>query len=282
MLANWIYYEVVTLLCVFFVKAMSQEACGKLNCNTVCVLNLCCMVNLVLSMYSHCTVDVLVTAFESVIIMTYSNFHHHQPPRREKELSRFSLGTHANKHKMASFQKSLIFTLNHCFTNDKKMQTRREKMWEKYYQLRSTDEFALSWKTFLQLSGTEASPTLYQHITDLVLNHLISTNYTTQVPASPTEATASTIDYKEIYAIRYIAGYISQSVYRKLNDSKHHLKDELCLCLAKLNDIYPEDMQDESKDWMDKDRGFRFAGSQTFWVGSRTFEVPFFTVDPKN
>ena len=136
------------------------------------------------------------------------------------------------------------------------MQTRREKMCEKFYQLRSTDEFALSWKTFLQLSGTEASPTLYQHITDLVFNHLISTNYTTQVPATPTEATASTIDYKEKNAIRYIAGYITRSVYRKLNDSKHHLKDELCLCLAELNDVDPEDMQDESKDWMEKiDRG---------------------------
>ena len=46
------------------------------------------------------------------------------------------------------------------------------------------------------------------------------------------------------------------SVYRKLTDSKHHLKDELCLCLAELNDVDPEDMQDESKDWMEKiDRG---------------------------
>ena len=101
-------------------------------------------------------------------------------------------------------------------------------MWEKYYQLRSIDEFALSWKTFLQLSGTEASPTPYQHITDLVFSHLISTNYTTQVPAAPTEATASTIDYKEINDIRYIAGYISQSVYRELNDSKHHLILRTC------------------------------------------------------
>ena len=62
--------------------------------------------------------------------------------------------------------------------------------------------------------------------------------------------------YKEKNAIRYIAGYISRSVYRKLNDSNHHLKDELCLCLAELNDVDPEDMQDESKDWMEKiDRG---------------------------
>ena len=129
-------------------------------------------------------------------------------------------------------------------------------MWEKYYQLRSTDEFALNWKAFLLLSGTEATPTLYQHITDLVFNHLISTNYATQVPATPTETTPSAIDYKEKNAIRYIAGYITRSVNRKLLDSKHLLKDELSLCLAELNDVDPDEMQDDSKDWMEKvDRG---------------------------
>ena len=149
-------------------------------------------------MYSNCTVDVLVKAFESVI--TDDSFQLPSGPATSARKGAEQILTWypANKQKMASFQKSLIFTLNHCFTNDKKMQTRREKMWEKFYQLRSTDEFALSWKTFLQLSGTEASPTLYQHITDLVFNHLISTNYTTQVPATPTEATASTIDYSRL------------------------------------------------------------------------------------
>ena len=207
-------------------------------------------------MYCYCTVDVLVRAFESV--MTDDSFQLASAPAisARKGAEQVLTWYPSNKDKFASFGKCLFFTLEHCFIADnKKMRTRRERMWEKYYQLRSTDEFARNWETFLQLSGTEASPTLYQHITDLVFNHLISTTFTSAT-CTPTQATASEIDYQEKNAIRYIAGYVSRSIYRKLTASAHRFKDELRLCLAELNDANPEDMEDDSKDWIKSvDRG---------------------------
>ena len=57
------------------------------------------------------------------------------------------------------------------------MKVRKEKMWEQYYQLRSTNEFAHNWEAFLKQSGAVPSQTLYQHVTDIVFNHSIKELY---------------------------------------------------------------------------------------------------------
>ena len=46
----------------------------------------------------------------------------------------------------------------------------------------------------------------------------------------------------------YLGIFITRHVYCKLKDSKHNLKDELCL--SELNDVHPEEMKDESNKWM--------------------------------
>ena len=64
------------------------------------------------------------------------------------------------------------------------------------------------------------------------------------------------LDYNEKNALRYISGYITRQVFRNLKDFRHKLKDELCLCLTEMNDMDPDEINDESNEWMSAvDRG---------------------------
>ena len=148
---------------------------------------------------------------------------------------------------MATFAGQLMGTFEKvCLTDHKKV---KEKMWQQYYIHRSTEEFADNWGAFLKQSGAIPSQTLYQHVTDIVFNHLIKEHFTT--PSEPTQDTCTpTLDYNEKNALCYISGYITRQAYCKFKDSKHELKDELCLCLAEMNDVDPDEMKDESNEWM--------------------------------
>ena len=109
-------------------------------------------------------------------------------------------------------------------------------MWQQYYILRSTKEFADSWAAFLRESRAVPSQTLYQHVTDIVFNHLIKEYFPT--PSEPTQDTCTlTLDYSEKNALRYIAGCITRQAYHKLKDSRHKLKDEM-------NDVDPDKMKE--------------------------------------
>jgi hypothetical protein len=48
------------------------------------------------------------------------------------------------------------------------MSTRKEKMWELFFMVRSPPSFEDMWKEFLAGCGTDASATIYQHITDII------------------------------------------------------------------------------------------------------------------
>ena len=65
-------------------------------------------------------------------------------------------------------------------------------------------------KTGKHVCGVDAIPTLYQHITDKVFNHLLKVN----CPIKPTaEATQSQLlDYNEKNALRYVAGYVTRKI----------------------------------------------------------------------
>ena len=161
----------------------------------------------------------------------------------------------SNKDWLSVFAYQLVSMLQSCFKEMKKQKNKREKMFEQLYLLRSTDEFEDKWVTFLKSCGVvDPTPTLFQYITDKVFNHLITVNY--PKPTESSTVQVQQLDYKERNALRHVAGYVTRTIYRRLKDSKHPLKDELLLCLAELNDVDPSEMEDESKDWMERiDRG---------------------------
>ena len=156
-----------------------------------------------------------------------------------------------NRRQVEEFGDLLVHTLKSCFTisQSTKIRTRIEKMWEQYYQLRSSEEFAKKWVSFLEMCGAEPTNILYQHITDYVFNHLIKSTYPittgTQREAAPPE-----LDYHERNALRYVRGYTTRHLYAQLKRSANVMKEELMLCLSELNDVDPTEMEDDSNDWM--------------------------------
>ena len=200
--------------------------------------------------------EVLIKAFQSVL--TDEEFELPTPPAiAAKRGAEQVLAWHATtaNEEVSIFAQQLVLMLQSCFKEMKKQKDRREKMFEQLYMLRSTNEFADKWVTFLKKCGvTDPTPTLFQHITDKVFNHLITVNY--QKPTESSTVQVPQLDYKERNALRYVAGYVTRTIYHKLKDSKHPLKGELLLCLTELNDVDPSEMEDESKDWMEiVDRG---------------------------
>ena len=75
----------------------------------------------------------------------------------------------------AAFLTKLQRQLLTCFTSTaKKMSTRKERMWGLFFTLRSSPSFEAMWKEFLVGCGTDASVTVYQHVTDIIFKDLLS------------------------------------------------------------------------------------------------------------
>ena len=47
-----------------------------------------------------------------------------------------------------------------------------------------------------------------------------------------------------------MGGYVTRVLHKRLTNSKHKMKTELCTCLLEINDISPDEMCDDSDDWM--------------------------------
>ena len=113
-----------------------------------------------------------------------------------------------NDKEVTAFAEQLMATLEVCFTDNKKIKMQKEKMWERYYMLRATNEFADKWASFLRRSGAKSSQALYQHITNIIFNHLIKEHFSTT--SEPTrDLYTPTLDYNEKNALCFISGYIT-------------------------------------------------------------------------
>ena len=129
-------------------------------------------------------------------------------------------------------------------------------MWELFFKLRTSSYFEYMWKEFLTGCGTDTSPTVYQHVTDTVFKDMISMQFPVAAQMEGSTHHEVQLDYKEKNALRYVGGYVTRALYQKLQKSKHLMKKELCACLTEMNDVDPDEMHDESDDWMNTiDRG---------------------------
>ena len=50
-------------------------------------------------------------------------------------------------------------------------------MLEVFFKVRSSSTFEEMWKQFLTNCGTQASATVYQHVTDIVFNEMVSKQF---------------------------------------------------------------------------------------------------------
>ena len=137
-----------------------------------------------------------------------------------------------NKKTVSDFCNYLLIHLQDCLKHPRKVKCRtlRERIWERYYKFRSSDEFKVMWREFLQKTiGFEACPIFYQYITDKILETLLKNSFKVQDVSSKEQPLS--LDFEEANALRYTAGYVIRSLAKKINRSKHQLKDEITLCL---------------------------------------------------
>ena len=105
----------------------------------------------------------------------------------------------------------------------------RDKLWKRFFILRSSVDYRNKWEDFLQLiSGESSSSALfYQRITEIIFRSLIKSHF--QISSEGT--TIATINDHEKNALRYAAGYVCRHLKSKIENSSHALKEELVLCL---------------------------------------------------
>ena len=151
--------------------------------------------------------------------------------------------TRASPETATSFAKRLILGLKKCFGRYKStvrsFRMSREKMWGNFHKYATSDNFVKEWRTTLASVSIEPSPILYQYITDTVFSHLIKENF--PVDARREEEEDVALDYQEMNALRYSAGYVIRAVRKKIKRSSHPLKNEIALCTEELIDMSLDD-----------------------------------------
>lgn len=138
----------------------------------------------------------------------------------------------SNKQASSTFAKSIIKSLLLCFPERRSARMTREKMWQNYYQLRSSDDFVESWSEELKMIECSACPIFFQFVTDKLMEFLITEHFPLGLQVQC--ASVDSLDYEEVCALRYTAGYVIHSLQKKANKLAHPLKKEILLCLLEL------------------------------------------------
>ena len=159
---------------------------------------------------------------------------------------------------LESFVRGLYIQLNSCFTKEfSSLKLRREKMWESYHKLRTSQVFRSDWIQFVaQAIQQSAQPAFYQYITHYVFKILIEKEFSPNKDVQDTsEHPDCPLTKIEENALRYVAGYICRNVKEKIEASSLSHKDEMMDCLFHM----AGDEEDESagtEEWLNSiDRG---------------------------
>ena len=170
-----------------------------------------------------------------------------------KDLHRWATtGDNAGLH---VFTTKLVATLKKCIDISSVQacqQARREKMWSKYHEVRTSETFRSMWHEFLGTAiQSQSIPLFWQYISDKAFRALVKKAFK---PQQSGDASAEEITHEEANALRYTAGYVCRSLKKKLNTANHPLKKELIPAI-----------DDMCKD--DSDEGNEMTSSQQ-WINS--------------
>ena len=130
----------------------------------------------------------------------------------------------------------------------------REKIWRSFFRIRCSGAFTSRWVSFLRQAGAVPTPTLYQHLADLIFQMLIRRHY--ELSATHPSLT-SDISTNEGNALRYAAGCVVRHVLKKVRQGNAPHKDDLIDCCQRLvkTDLNNH-MQGAVEEWTDLvDRG---------------------------
>lgn len=108
-----------------------------------------------------------------------------------------------NKELWEQFAGELVTSLKGCFQvgQVQKIQKRRERMWERYHKLRSSQQFQTCWASFLEVSiKCESCPIFFQFVSDAIMEMLINNEFPVKEARSNDEVS---LDYEEKNAVQY-------------------------------------------------------------------------------
>ena len=158
----------------------------------------------------------------------------------------------------AVFENKLLSSLKEC-TDKARSATGKfncDRIWTAYHFLRTSDMYVCDWESILLKAGVrEISVICYQYIGDQILKKLIKTTYPLTAREAESSLANCELTYEETNAVRYVAGYVVQSLQKKILKSTHAQRDDIKLCLSQL--VHADDeAADDSQDWMNAvDRG---------------------------
>ena len=163
-----------------------------------------------------------------------------------------------------NFAGDLVTLLRTCFPKavppKNKCKSTRERMWEQYYKLRSSDKFIQLWKKLFECikPAQTQSPIFWQFVTQKVMEDLIKEEYKCIEDREMKKLDETSLDYQERNALRYTVGYVLNSLLKKLQRSKKR-EVELIMYVHKLieEETDEEAVQElDSKEWVNSvDRG---------------------------
>ena len=111
----------------------------------------------------------------------------------------------------------------------------------------SSEEFITNWVTFLKIPKVTPTPAFYQHLTDVIFQALINTNFVGSI--DDTETAPIMTDH-EAGALRYSAGYVCRHLRKKIEHGDHELKEELILSLMALVRSGNHEECEHDEEWM--------------------------------
>ena len=130
-----------------------------------------------------------------------------------------------NKAIISKFMKYVTDKLSEAVKSSSTKRFNKEKIWQRYFTLRSSNEFIQKWKWFLVQAELPATPVLFQHSTDLLFQSIIKETYQVKNSDNPNEDISMTDDEKNV--LHYVAGYVCRHLRKKIERSSHPFKEEL-------------------------------------------------------
>ena len=121
----------------------------------------------------------------------------------------------------------------------------REKLWIKFHELTSSQDFISKWKGFVKNVSITVPPLLYQHVTDEIFEGLIK-KFCGSLTANTTAPTEDTVvlSNEEENIIHYVGGYVIQELKKdKCNSSMLPL-------LESLTDLEKRPTIDAAQQWI--------------------------------
>ena len=132
----------------------------------------------------------------------------------------------------------LITTLQEIIETSKRQRGKRkdtinqEKLWSKYHETTSSDDFKKSWEKFLTVLQLDQEPMFYQHVTDETFDMLIkkAVVLAEEVPTNDTKP----LTFEEENATRYVGGYVVRVLRQHKNCSSiRHIMEAMIDASAK-------------------------------------------------